>query len=763
MSRVEKQVATAAALSTLRRRLSKQNREDIGITSSTLAADGQMRKARELVVVTQEMWEACPAPLGTRLQPDLNNFSAISAHCENFDLGRWVVEAAGRAADGSITPTERTALYHQVLAPETRLPVRTLAILRRSPVMQDEAGNWVAPDDLALLAPREAAILRTVVHAPSEALRARPDLMRRLRIRRKVIAEDFIRLAAKIDDHPELGQGFEALLSRNMTLLTPRIVAALAKQPILRTRAENWAAPAVLHLPTPINLGCLDDPNALVAGDNQALYVRLGCRKQPASATLQEVIARCRAAGTSPPQPALFYPALVQALHDEGKYGHALAREPVLFIDGRYATPHASLATSRAPRCLQAAVPIYRAGGTIGEAYHALGASALPSDQHWWAFFARIEERTVAAGSGPLSKVERTFLAEAYQRLATPRLLESLPENTRCLLGEAGTVHSLAELKAGAFIENDYPELATALTAAGAAIAFADGAEHSRIFFRALGIDALSRACGEARVTIGDPASPPNWFHGHVADRALAALHRPELAQAINELAYAHQKQVPNFRPTRSSVLTQRLKAITHITFVREVVRTYQLRKPVRVITEAAIDGDQLALRPPRFRSEYDHVVAMQLAQLAGANRLPDIRALASAILPLLSASSNAEMLAYLARLGIQPRRWHSDDLGASGTLGHDDAELTRQEIVRELMASVRIALPSATTPPGPARPLLPSVAPSTPFIPTFFAGNFGGGPVHNVTGTHSAHPNHRDLFRCERAFREHLETPHTS
>src|SRR5262249_29202871 len=153
-----------------------------------------------------------------------------------------------------------------------------------------------------------------------------------------------------------------------------------------------------------------------------------------------------------------------------------------------------------------------------------------------------------------------------------------------------------------------------------------------------------------------------------VAEKALALLHRPELAQAVNELAYAHRKQASDFRPIRGLVLSQRLRAISRITFVREVLRTYRLRKTVSVPTEAAIDDDQLALRPPRFRSEYDHVLAMQLAELAGAKRLPDIRVLASAILPLLGASSNAEMMAYLGRLGIQPRRMHGEHAEAGGS-----------------------------------------------------------------------------------------------
>ena len=235
-----------------------------------------MTRARELLIVAQDIWDACPAPMGTRLHAALSNLSAVSTNCETFDLRRWVVDAADRAASGTIGVTEQEALCRHILAPETRLPPRTLAILRRSPVVQDEHGNWAKPENLALLPSRDAIALAPVVNAPGQALRRRPDLIRRLRIRRKAIGEDFVRLAAQIEEHPHFAAGFEALLRRNMPLLIQKIVAALSDQPILRTRAGNLDCPAKLHLPTAVNLGCLDDPNALVAGDNLALYAKLG-------------------------------------------------------------------------------------------------------------------------------------------------------------------------------------------------------------------------------------------------------------------------------------------------------------------------------------------------------------------------------------------------------------------------------------------------------------------------------------------------------
>jgi hypothetical protein len=696
------QTLTASALTTLQKNLSNQNRQDLRETTTTLAADGQLQPAWRLTIVPADMWEGCPAPVPTRLHPQLRDLKAVSRYCETFHLGRWVLEAAERATNGTISDAERQALYHHILAPDTKFTPKALAAIRRSPVIKDEAGEWAAPEDLALLPARDAAVLDLVVKAPAAALRKRPELLKRLAIRRKIIGNDMVRMAPLLADNLELADEFEALMRRNIELMSPKVVASLASHSILRARSGNLATPGALHLLTPINLACLEDADLLVAGDSPALYRRLDCRAQPSVKTLLSVVERCRTAGMPPPRPDQFYPALVEALRRERLAVLGLSQDAVLWVDGAYVTPHACLATSRAPRCLQGAVPILRQGGVVADAYQTLGASIIPRDHHWSAFFRRISAQADARGGAPLLALDKVFLVEAYQRRGALGLPADLPATVRCLLSDKGTAHSLSELQADTFLENDYPDLADALVAANAGIAFADRAEHSRIFMRALGLSALSQVVSKPRVTIGTLAPPPNWFHASVSEKALALLHRTDLAQAISELAYAHQKQAPEFQPAFRATLRNRLAAIQRVTFVREITRTYRLGKSVSVQADAAVDGDQLALRPPRYRSEYEHVLAMELAQLAGATQLPDIRALASAILPLLHATSNPEILGYLRRLGIQPKDWQAEDAQSTVQQAEEEAEQTREDIVRGLMDSVRVEPASPATPPSP-------------------------------------------------------------
>jgi len=709
----EVQHRSASALTVLAKKLSPQNRRDLRQSPSTLAATGRLEAAEKLVRVSADMWEACPEPLESRLHPILHDDLAISRHCRPFELARWIEEAAGRAADGAIAESEHEALYRHLLMPETKLSSRLVGIVRRSPVLKDDQGNWARPDSLALLPARDARLLGRVVRGPAAAVRQRSDLLDRLAIRRKVIGDDLLALARAIQTSPELAERFEELLRRHTALLAPKIIAGLSKVEFLRSRAGRLIAPSRAHLPTSLNLSCLSDAELLA--DDRTLYRRLGCPARPGSAILLEVIERARAASAAPPVPHHLYPALVEALVAERQSTIDLADRPILHVDARFVTPNATLVALRPPRCLQEAIPVVRGGGGIATAYLALGASASPKAHHWAAFFNWIDRRAASA-QGRVSAAERALLREAYRYLAVIGLPAGLGTATRCLLSSESTVRSFDDLQAGRFLENDYPELADALVAARSGIAFADGEEMSRLVFRRLGILPLSERCGEGRIVIGAPAGAPNWFQAKTAAKALEQLYRPELAQGIAELAYAHQKQSREFHPARTGVIRRRLLAIERIAFTSDLQRSYQLGRRVSVLADSAIEDGTLYLRPPQYRSEYDHVLALELARLAGATRLADVRVLASSLLPLLQVERPAEVLSYLRRLGIRPVAWDYVEEVDPEQL---EAELTREQITQNLMASVRIAPPSSTTPEAPnSQPTQSAAIPPTPPSP---------------------------------------------
>lgn len=714
-----RQHRSASALTDLSTRLSTQNRLDLRTTSSTLSATGELRPAETLILVGADMWEGYPEPLSSRLHPILRDDTAVSRHCQPFDLTRWTEQAATRATEGTGTDGERQALYQHLLKPETKLSSRLLGIVRRSPVIKDDKGAWVRPNSVALLPARDAGFVSGVVPAPAPEIRQRAQLLDRRSIRRKIIWEDLVTLAKVVATEPALANAFEDLLRRHQKLITPTALRILSSIAFLRSRAGDLAAPKRLHLPTAINLSLLAD--TVLLPDERAIYRHLGCPARPDAAMLLEVLERARKSGIAPSVPSLLYPALADALRADRSAIAALANIPILLVDETYATPHTTLVSSRLARCLQEENPVIRSGNVIAEAYLALGASFTARSHHWIAFFEWIDRRASAAG-GRVSFTERGLVRDAYRHLRPPGLPTDFTSNTVCLLSDQNTLHSLNELASGHFLEDDYPELAVALTEAKAGIAFADRDEVSRIVFRQRGIQSLSARCGDGRVQLGSPAIAPGWFQERAYRKAMEQLHRPDLAHGIAALAADHQKQARDFQPARASLVRQRMQAIERIKFSAGLQRIYQVGRKVSVPVDGAIEGGVFYLRAPRFASEYHHVLALELARSAGATRLTDIRALASSMLPLLSFDRPAEVLAYLRRRGLYPDDREYEDNGSE----LDENELTRQQIGLNLMATVRIAQPSSVTPPQvtpspppPSPPTLPTPPPPPPPLPT--------------------------------------------
>src|SRR3546814_17064858 len=94
-----------------------------------------------------------------------------------------------------------------------------------------------------------------------------------------------------------------------------------------------------------------------------------------------------------------------------------LENEPILSVDGAYATPRATLVALRPPRCLQEALPVVRGGGAVAEAYLAHGASAFPRTHHWLAFFRWLDARA-AAVHRRAPAAARDLLPEDYSQLS---------------------------------------------------------------------------------------------------------------------------------------------------------------------------------------------------------------------------------------------------------------------------------------------------------------------------------------------------------
>lgn len=704
------QANTAWVVDKLSKELSFANRQDLRDTVSTMAADGTtLKAAKELVLVPADMHETCPVPPSDRLHPDLNDYTAVSGFCQSFNISNWMIKAADRARLGEISLEEHETLHRYVMAPETKITSEALAVLRVSPVFKDDQGNWAAPENLAILPSRDAGVLGIVRRPPDGAAMRLPDLLKRFGIRRVVNAVDLLEAATKISAHPEIAAAFEDVLRRHSDLLGKKEIAALADIAFLRTRGGNLAAPSALHLPSILNDSCLDDPDLLVVDSNIALHRQLGCAETPNSNVLLDVICRARDENRSPPRPDLLYPALVQALTSEDYPPSMYSDDPIIYIDGEYVAPEDCLVSSKPPACLKGAIPIHRGTGLVAAALLGLGASSVPTDRHWVALFTSLDRIASVREGRPLSRDAREAVRSAYRLLSRPPHFDfkKLGHETRFLLADDGTLHSLAELEAGTFLEDDYQELASALRSADAPVAFADRDHDGRFLFRRLGVRLLSRICGSPRIVVGNLVEAQGWHRGHISN-LLAQIHRDDLGYAIAELGFARQSST--FLPTRSTELRKRLKAITEIRFVDKVERQYELAKRVSVEAEATLDGNRFVLRPPRYKSEFDLLLASEIAVLAGATDIVDIRGMASTIAQLLGIKVHPEMLSFLRHHGIEPKLFKfakdasdESEMPDDGNHDGDDADiLGAAGILGDLVKTIVVAPPSPTTPPAP-------------------------------------------------------------
>jgi Domain of unknown function (DUF3883) len=694
-SEVNRQHAMAATLTKLSRQLSNGNRKDLRMTASTLAGDGSLAIPSDLVRVESAMWDVCPAPIESRLHRDLLGFRVITSLCKPFEIDAWIQAAAARAADETIDSREREALYKHLMSDQLKLSPKALAAVRRSPVMKDHRGGWVAPEIMALLPATQAAILESILHVPEIALARRTALMQRLRIRRTLIGSDLVKFAETVTEYPERIELLEDLLKKNFHLLMPRMVSALYKLAFLKSRSGAVAKPGELHLDNVGNRACLENDEAIVAGDNVALYRRLGCREHPSSETLLSQLASLRERGTAPSRPDILYPVLVAALQSEKVSIADLASDSILWIDGGYRRPHDSLIGHRVPRWFRSVAPIFRGSEAVRRAFELLGASVQPREHHWVAFFRSLHERYPK--DQPVAHPERKWVLEAYQRRSTAGLPPDLSDDVRCLMSRSGLLYSFSQVHSGALLEDDYPSLGEAMSKHESKVGFAQITDDSRVFYHLLGLQRLSVVCGVPELTVGSPTASMGWFRpSHEAD-LLDLIHRRDFAIALRELAWAYQRGTrSSFKARSQRELAHSLASIERLTFVSSVTRDYRVAdQTFSVPAEAAVLDDRIAVLPARSKFELDQMVAHALAELIGAARIVDARPLATLILPLLLCRTGEDFLNYLRRQGIQPGAW-ADVEETEDPPADETVDPNAEAIVRQVLNSLNT---------GPTRP----------------------------------------------------------
>ena len=570
---VELQARFGEALTSLFRRLTKQQKSDIGNTVSTLSATGELRPASQLIIVDADLWSTCPEPEANRLHPDLVPYRAISIHCDPFDEEKWLVDAAHRAASAAEDDPERITLYKKLLTRNLPLSRAAFSALRNNPVARNQRGNWVAPADMAHLKKPLARLLDTVIDAPSREMIAAPGLLARLRIREVLKGEDLVRFATDMPQHPELAERFEKLLFDNLRLLTPAIVSQLRTLPCLRARSGALALPADLHLDTPANRLCIGNDDKIVGGAHELLSRRLKVRGEPSSETLLAIIEAHRAAAEPPRRPDLLYPALAAALARERSKGD-LEDERICWVDENYHEPAQILVGSRIPLCLSEAIPVYRHANDVGRAYVELGAPSSATDEHWARLFEHVSQDW---SSGDLDPKQRRILLEAYHDRGPAGLPAGL-EMARCLLDDRSRLFTLTDLRAGRLVEPDFPALERALHDANSKVGIIERSARSRAFYTALGIRPLSSIASTDQPVFGLPGRPLIWFNNAKhRDRVLAMLHRPLFARALYEIAYRHRFIEAGFLPATLEAIEARLAGLQDIAFFQTIGRRYRV------------------------------------------------------------------------------------------------------------------------------------------------------------------------------------------
>ncbi|NPT54900.1 DUF3883 domain-containing protein [Paraburkholderia elongata] len=718
---IDIQKRQAAALSAYPRQLTKQHRADLGNTTSTLSASGELMPAVQLMVVGPDLWVDCPEPEANRLHPELVPYRSISSHCRTFNEEQWLIDAAQRAATAAPDDRERETLYRKLLTREAPISRPALSALRNNPVVRNQRGQWVAPAAMVHLKKPLARLLDHAIDAPSKEMLNAPGLMARLRIRDSLNGSDLVRYARALAERPEMAERFAKLLTENPKLLHPAIVEELRAIPCLKARSGQLVAPATLHLDTATNRLCIGDNDRIVGGTNDLLYRKLKLKVAPDSETLLDLIKCRRAEGRAPNRPDLLYPTLVEAIRSERRAKSEIAKMPICWVEDGYYAPSEILVGPRTAAPLAEVIPLYLYSDEVGRAYQDLGAPAQSNDGHWALFFRHVG--TDWAKDTPLDTRRRHILLEAYSARARFGLPQKL-EDVRCLLDDRSRLFTLGELRAGKLVEPDFQALEKALRNANSEIGVIERSEQARTFFVGLRIRPLSAIAGTSEPVLGLLDRPPFWYKPKHSERVLAMLRRSLFARALYEVAYRNRHGHPGFEPSEPARIEARLAAVREIAFFQSMERRYSVGGAVVLVpAEVAVSGERIGVIPPKTKNSFLLLLAEALAEIAGATSVATMRSIANAFLPLLLCGTHEELTEYLDRMGIpHGRRCAADEEDGIDLDNDDDSDDDPEELaLRQVFDNLDTdgsTNAEAVGPVAPAAPLSINPPPQPPPAP---------------------------------------------
>lgn len=694
---LDRQKAIATALSELSRgrRLSPQNRKDLRETASTLAADGSLRKAASLFAIDPSIDEESLAQPFERLHPELLD-TFIASLCQEFSVHDWILRVTDRVAAGTAADQERELLYRYVLANGGQLQARTFAVVRRSPTVRNHRGEWVKPTDLVSRRIPSFDILEPALNAPARELEDAKAVLERIAPRRVLRGEEILNFASYVAKHHHLAEAFEGVLARSKKLLVPALVGRLSHIPFLQASVGTPRAPADLHLRTPENLSCLDDEDGFVLERNPQLYRLLGSRSTPSSTSLLAALRRWRSIGRGPKRPEIFYSTLVTALGRERVAKSTYSAEEILWVNGEYRAPADVLVGADVPAWFRRVLPVVRSPQSLVGAFAALGAHVNPTEDNWQRFFVAFAEQY---GDQPLRRTNEEWraLTQAYRARGPSGLPDGVPETARCLLDQNGNLHTLGDLREARYLEDDFSELSKAARRNGVDISFAELTADTQPFLFHLGLKRLSAVChpGPPQVTGERPA--PGWFRERHRYEPLERLRHPMFASALLTLAArSAQLQLPPEHVVRS-----RLDRVETIAFAGDIKRSYRVGTfDLTISVEEAVTENRFVVVSAANLYDLDNLLAYGIAELLGATRVEQKRALALIILPLLQCRPE-DMGTLLRRQGIP---WNTQQAGDEPVPTDEvasEAEDAVEDVVRQITGGLGIGLSAGSTPPN--------------------------------------------------------------
>jgi hypothetical protein len=641
---IELQEQFAAAFDVHRSQLTGPNQRDLKNSETTLtAAGGLAAPAAPLWIVDDSVADVAPVADNQRLHPRLSRYHAISRLCRPFDPSAWARETAARAAQGVAADSDKERLYQYLLRVPDQIRRNTWPILRSSPVVREHRGHWIEPINLVHPKASGALDLKMTLHFPSKDVASNPSLMKLLRVRTNIAGGDLVTYATGLAERPDLATKFENTLYKLRLLLTPSTVGRLRSIAFLRSSVGGLIAPQDAYIRSTPLVHALGENAPYVAGRNEWLYRKLGCRTFPSSRDVLDHLKNLVSTGQPPSRPDIVYPLLVEALRRDGDTPEALAEEQILYDGAQWIQPKDALIGARHRDIFLGSVPIFK-GLALRDAYISLGVATEPRSQHWIRFFTWIESNKPEGGSW-VSKQERRALKMAYKKLEA--LPVDLPSKTPALLGMDARLYSMEDARANKFLINDDPRMAQSITSAGLAIAFADLEESgNRRFYQGSGVRLLTEVRRALGVKIGEEHKGPVWFQDSFE---LGQLHRYSLAAAISAIAEASNASLH----IAARQLHERLGEINGIRFVRSIETTYGLSGwEVNVPSDFALHDGSIFLVPARSRSELHGRIARCIANLLDTTASAQ-HTLSDSIYRLLACETTEEMKRYLEQRGI--------------------------------------------------------------------------------------------------------------